>query len=191
MANRFSKSGNNHMSRIGKNPIPIPAKTEVTVGDGVVSVKGPQGELHRRLVPQIQVVVENSAVTVSPKDASKEALVFWGTFASHIRNMIAGVNTPFVKRLEVEGIGYKVDVQGGKTVVLNVGYSHPVALPVPEGLTVSAEKNVITVSGADKEMVGQFTANIREVRKPEPYKGKGIHYQGELIRRKQGKKAGA
>ena len=166
------------MSRIGKNPIAIPQKTEVTVVDGVVAVKGPQGELRRRLVPQVSVVVENGEVVVAPAGESKEALVFWGTFASHIRNMVAGVNEPFVKKLVVEGIGYKADVQG-KNVTLNVGYSHPVTLEVPEGLTVTAEKNIITVSGADKEKVGQFAANIREVRKPEPYKGKGIHYDGE------------
>ena len=178
------------MSRIGKNPIAIPEKTEVTVADGVVSVKGPLGELRRTLAPQVEVTVADGGVQVSPKDDSKKALVFWGTFASHIRNMVAGVNEPFVKKLQVDGIGYKADVQG-KAVVLNVGFSHPVALDIPEGLTVTAEKNLITVSGSDKEMVGQFAANIRAVKKPEPYKGKGIHYEGEQIRRKQGKKAGA
>jgi large subunit ribosomal protein L6 len=104
--------------------------------------------------------------------------------------MLQGVNEPFAKKLEVEGIGYKVEVTP-TNVVLNVGYSHPVLLPIPEGLAVKAEKSVITVTGVDKEAVGQFAAEIREVRKPEPYKGKGIHYEGEAIRRKQGKKAGA
>lgn len=185
------KSGKyNYMSRIGKNPINIPAKTELTVSDGIISVKGPQGELRRPLVPQISISVEDGVATVSPADDSREAQVLWGTYASHVRNMVNGVNEPFVKKLVVDGIGYRAEVQG-KNVVLNVGYSHPVSLEAPEGLSVSAEKNVITVSGPDKELVGQFAANIRSVRKPEPYKGKGIHYEGEQIRRKQGKKAAA
>jgi len=178
------------MSRIGKNAITIPAKTEVNLSDGVIAVKGPLGELRRRYVSDVNIIVENGAVTVTPATQSREALALWGTFAAHIRNMVSGVNTPFVKKLQVEGIGYKVDVQG-KKVVLNVGYSHPVPLEIPEGLTVTAEKSLITISGSDKEMVGQFAANIRSVRKPEPYKGKGIRYDGEIIRRKQGKKAGA
>jgi large subunit ribosomal protein L6 len=178
------------MSRIGKNPITIPAKTDVVVSDGVVTVKGPHGELRRRYVSDVTITVADGAVTVAPARESREALALWGTFASHVRNMLQGVNEPFTKKLEVEGIGYKVDVTG-PNVVLNVGYSHPVLLPIPEGIAVKAEKGVITVSGVDKEAVGQFAAEIREVRKPEPYKGKGIHYEGEAIRRKQGKKAGA
>jgi large subunit ribosomal protein L6 len=170
------------MSRIGKNPITIPAKTDVVVSDGVVTVKGPHGELRRRYVSDVTITVADGAVTVAPARESREALALWGTFASHVRNMLQGVNEPFTKKLEVEGIGYKVDVTG-PNVVLNVGYSHPVLLPIPEGIAVKAEKGVITVSGVDKEAVGQFAAEIREVRKPEPYKGKGIH--------KQGKKAGA
>ena len=178
------------MSRIGKNPITIPAKTDVVVSDGVVTVKGPHGELRRRYVSDVTITVADGAVTVAPARETREALALWGTFASHVRNMLQGVNEPFTKKLEVEGIGYKVDVTG-PNVVLNVGYSHPVLLPIPEGIAVKAEKGVITVSGVDKEAVGQFAAEIREVRKPEPYKGKGIHYEGEAIRRKQGKKAGA
>jgi len=178
------------MSRIGKNPITIPAKTEVVVSDGVVTVKGPHGELRRRYVDDVLITVDAGAVLVAPANETREALALWGTFAAHIRNMLKGVNEPFIKKLEVEGIGYKVDVTG-PNVVLNVGYSHPVLLPIPEGLAVKAEKGVITVTGIDKEAVGQFAAVIREVRKPEPYKGKGIHYEGEKIARKQGKKAGA
>lgn len=179
------------MSRIGKTPIEIPEKTNVVISDGMIVVTGPQGELSRPLSSHISVAIDGNQAIVTPKTESRDALMLWGTFASHIRNMVDGVNNAFVKKLVVDGIGYKVDVQGGKTVVLNVGFSHPVALTVPEGLTVSSEKNVITVSGSDKELVGQFAANIRSVRKPEPYKGKGIHYEGEQIRRKQGKKAGA
>lgn len=178
------------MSRIGKNPITIPAKTEVVVADGVVTVKGPNGELRRRFIDAVTIVVADGTVTVAPANETGEALALWGTFAAHIRNMLKGVNEPFSKQLVVEGIGYKVDVTG-TNVVLNVGYSHPVLLPIPEGIAVKAEKGVITVSGIDKEAVGQFAAVIREVRKPEPYKGKGIHYEGEQIARKQGKKAGA
>ncbi|HET8581425.1 MAG TPA: 50S ribosomal protein L6 [Candidatus Paceibacterota bacterium] len=178
------------MSRIGKNPIAIPEKTTVTVSDGVIAIAGPKGELRRRSAPSIEITVEGGEVTVAPKNETPEALALWGTFAAHIRNMIAGVNEPFVKKLEVEGVGYRAEVKGSD-LVLNVGYSHPVALSIPDGLAVTAEKNVVTVSGIDKEAVGQFSANVRAVRKPEPYKGKGIHYEGEQIRRKQGKKAGA
>lgn len=178
------------MSRIGKNAIVIPEKTEINVSDGVIAVKGPLGELRRRFVSDVNIAIADGSVTVTPSSESRESVALWGTFAAHIRNMVAGVNTPFVKKLQVEGIGYKADVQG-KKVVLNVGYSHPVDMAIPEGLTVTAEKGLITISGSDKELVGQFAANIRAIRKPEPYKGKGIKYEGEIIRRKQGKKAGA
>lgn len=176
------------MSRIGKNPITIPEKTEVTVGDGVVAVKGPLGELRKPLHREVNVSVADGAVTVAPARENELAKALWGTYASHVRNMISGVNEPFVKKLEVEGIGYKSNVSGNK-LVLDVGFSHDVELEIPAGLTVTAEKNVITVSGSDKELVGQFAANIRAVKKPEPYKGKGIHYEGEVVYRKQGKKA--
>ena len=176
------------MSRIGKQPVTIPEKTEVTVTADTVSVKGPLGQLERQLRREVKVEVKDGEVVVTPTRNSKLSRALWGTYTSHISNMVEGVNTPFEKKLIVEGVGYKVDVQGNK-VVLNVGYSHPVELIAPEGVTAEAEKNNLTIKGINKELVGEFAANIRDVRKPEPYKGKGIRYFDEVIRRKQGKKA--
>lgn len=189
-AKRFLRSGNLYMSRIGKNPVVIPEKTTIVVADGVVSVKGPLGELSRPIPPGVVLAVSGSEVTVSPKNHSKLSRSLWGTYAAHVKNMIAGVNAPYVKKLELQGIGYKVELQG-TTLKFSVGFSHPVFVPVPPGLMVAAEKGIITVSGIDKEAVGQFAANVRAIKKPEPYKGKGIRYEGEYVRQKQGKKAGA
>lgn len=175
------------MSRIGKQQISIPEKTEVSASDGVFSVTGPHGSLRRRLSPQVQISIDDGIVSVSPVRDTKHAHALWGTFASHIKNMVDGVNEPFTKRLVVEGVGYRVDLSGN-TLKLNVGFSHEVEISVPEGIDVSVEKNMITVSGPDKEAVGQFAANVRAVKKPEPYKGKGIRYEDEVVRRKQGKK---
>lgn len=176
------------MSRIAKKPIQIPEKTDVTVEGNEVRVKGPNGELVRTFRPIIDIAVEDGTVTVRKKSDSKQARALWGTYASHIRNMMEGVNRPFEKKLEVNGIGYRVNVSGGK-LVLSVGYSHDVELSIPDGLDVSVEKNVITISGINKEEVGLFAAQVRDVRKPEPYKGKGIKYSDEVIRRKEGKRA--
>lgn len=176
------------MSRIGKQKVNIPEKTEVSVLDNVISVKGPLGELTRILHPIISVSIEDSEVIVTPSDKSQLSQALWGTYASHIKNMVDGVNKVFEKKLVVEGIGYRVNLSG-KNLELIVGYSHPVVLKVPEGITVNVEKNNISVSGPDKEKVGQFTAEIRDTKKPEPYKGKGIRYEDEVVRRKQGKKA--
>ena len=178
------------MSRIGKRPIAIPAGTEVKVTDGEMSIKGKSGTLVRPLHPAVSIKVENNEVIVSPAGKSRLAGALWGTYASHVRNMIAGVNTPFVKKLQVEGIGYRAEMQG-KQIKLQVGFSHPVMVEIPGDVTVTIEKNVISISGADKEKVGQFAADVRSIKKPEPYKGKGIRYEGEVIRMKQGKKAGA
>lgn len=176
------------MSRIGKNTIEIPSGTEVNVVDGVLKVKGSHGTLEKNVHDAVSIVVEGNGVTVSPKNDSKLSRSLWGTFASHIRNMIHGVNEKYTKKLEVHGVGYKVEMEG-KNLKLSVGYSHPVVVETPDDLEVSIEKNTITVSGIDKEKVGQFAANIRATRKPEPYKGKGIRYEGEYVREKQGKKA--
>ena len=178
------------MSRIGKRPIAIPAGTEVKVTNGEMSIKGKSGTLVRPLHPAVSIKVENNEVIVSPNGKSRLAGALWGTYASHVRNMIAGVNTPFVKKLQVEGIGYRAEMQG-KQIKLQVGFSHPVMVEIPEGLAVAIEKNVISITGPDKERVGQFAADVRAIKKPEPYKGKGIRYEGEVIRMKQGKKAGA
>lgn len=176
------------MSRLGKNPIVIPSGVEISVSGDLISVKGPKGTLTRSLVPEVTVSVENNTVVLSPKGETDHTRALWGTYASHIQNMILGVTEGHVKKLELEGVGYRAEMKG-QTVSLLVGFSHPVELPIPEGVEVSIEKNAITVSGIDKEAVGQFSATLRAVRPPEPYKGKGIHYEGEYIIRKQGKKA--
>ena len=176
------------MSRLARQPIAIPAKTEVTVSREAVVVKGPKGTLTRPLVRDIDVVVGPAGVEVKQKSDSLQARALLGTYASHIRNMVGGVTEGFTKKLLVDGVGYKWEVQG-KTLKLNLGFSHPVLMDIPEGLAVVAEKSSLTISGFDKEVVGQFAANVRKQKKPEPYKGKGIRYDGEVIRRKQGKKA--
>ncbi len=176
------------MSRIGKNPIIIPEKTEVTKHGNVLTVKGPLGELSRSFREEVSVVIAGHEIQVSPVKSTIFARALWGTVAAHIRNMIHGVNAPFVKKLIIEGIGFKSAVSGG-TLVLNLGFSHPVSLEIPKGLDVTAEKNVLTVSGIDKEKVGLFAALVRSKKKPEPYKGKGIRYEKEVVRRKEGKKS--
>lgn len=183
------------MSRIGKKIITLPEKTELTVSDGLVSVKGPLGELSRRIHPLIKVNVEGNNITLNPAKETAESSALWGTSASHITNMVMGVNTPFEKKLILEGIGYKSEVTdsgqtgSGQKINLALGFSHPVIVQIPAGLKVGAEKNVITISGSDKELVGQFSAKLRALKKPEPYKGKGMRYSTETIRRKQGKKS--
>ncbi|MDP1624820.1 MAG: 50S ribosomal protein L6 [bacterium] len=174
------------MSRVAKKPITIPEKTEVKVDGITVTVKGPLGELSRAFKPGIEVKSENGAVTVTLK--RPEDYVVWGTTASHIKNMLEGVTKGFTKKLVVEGIGFKSDVKGSD-LHLSLGFSHPVKVSIPTGLTVTADKNIITVSGSSNEAVGQFASKVRALKKPEPYKGKGIRYDDEVIRRKQGKKA--
>ena len=176
------------MSRLAKRPIPVPKSTEVNASGGMLVIKGPKGELARPMHRLVTVAVGPEGVQVTPKGSDKEARSMLGTFAAHVRNMIRGVNEGFTKKLIIEGVGYKWDVSG-KTLNLGVGFSHPVQVAIPEGLTVTAEKNTLSVSGHDKEVVGQFAANVRKLRKPEPYKGKGIRYENEIVRRKQGKKA--
>lgn len=177
----------NSMSRIGKQIINIPEKTAVVVSGSTLSVKGPLGELARTLHPSIEVKVEGNTATVHPKKETLETRALWGTFASHLKNMVSGVNKPFEKKLILEGIGYKSEVKGDK-IVFALGFSHPVEVVIPKELKVTAEKNNITVSGIDKELVGGFAADIRALKKPEPYKGKGMRYHDEVIKRKQGKK---
>lgn len=176
------------MSRIAKKPIVIPEKTDVSYASGVLTVKGPLGEVKKTLLPEISIKIENKEITLIPKDQSLNTLALWGTYASHIKNMIEGVHKAYEKKLIVEGIGFKSDIKG-KEIHLALGFSHPVIRTIPDGLKVTAEKNVITVSGIDSEKVGQFTAQVRSLKKPEPYKGKGIRYSDEVIRRKQGKKS--
>jgi large subunit ribosomal protein L6 len=176
------------MSRIGKQIIQIPQGTEVTLVKGILRVKGPKGELTKEFKDDIVVTIENNTVTFIPKDSTPFSRALWGTYSSHVKNMIKGVNEAYSKKLILEGVGFKSE-SDGKVLKLALGFSHPVLVPITEGLTVTAEKNIITVTGIDKEVVGQFTADVRSMKKPEPYKGKGFRYDGEVIRRKQGKKS--
>ncbi len=176
------------MSRLAKRPITIPAKAEISVsGDGLM-VKGPKGTLNKSVSRYVTIEVGAEGVQVAQKGSSLESRAAVGTYASHVRNMLKGVTEGFSKKLLIEGVGFKWEVQG-KTLKLALGFSHPVNIAIPEGLTVIADKGTLTISGADVEMVGQFAADIRKLKKPEPYKGKGIRYEGEVVRRKQGKKA--
>ena len=176
------------MSRLAKKPIPVPAPVTVTAAAGVLSVKGAKATLTRPIHSSISIEVAPEGVMIAAKNNTRLAKALTGTYAAHTRNMIAGVTTPFAKKLLLEGVGYRVELKG-KELVFLVGFSHPVALPIPEGLAVTTEKNAISISGSDKDLVGQFAANVRRVKPPEPYLGKGIRYEGEVIRRKQGKKA--
>lgn len=182
------------MSRIGKKPIIIPPGVDVRVLDGAIEVKGPKGSLRRTIHPHVKVTQDDGkSITVEvalPTNTRDRAL--WGLFRMLIANMVVGVVSGFEKKLELSGIGYKVSGSGSK-LTLELGYSHPVEFELPAGVTSAVEKNVITISGADKELVGEIAAQIRRLRPPEPYKGKGIKYAGEQIRRKAGKaaKAGA
>ncbi|MFZ1074846.1 MAG: 50S ribosomal protein L6 [Minisyncoccia bacterium] len=175
------------MSRLAKKPISV-GKTNVSVASGVLTVKGAKGTLTKRVHPSIGIAVEPTGVLVTPKDNSRLAKALTGTFASHVKNMVQGVETPYLTKLILEGVGFKVEVKG-KDIVLTVGFSHTVPLAIPEGITATVEKNVIKLESIDKESLGQFAANIRRVKPPEPYLGKGIRYDGEVIRRKQGKKS--
>ena len=175
------------MSRIGKKEITIPEKTEVKVSEGNLVVKGPQGEISRNFKNTISIDIKEKTITLSPKRKSKEVNALWGTYASHITNMISGVNNPFSKKLIIEGIGYKVENKG-KSLIFNLGFSHPIEVIIPEDVGVLVEKNTLTISSVNKESVGQFSARIRSLKKPEPYKGKGIRYEDEVVRSKLGKK---
>jgi large subunit ribosomal protein L6 len=175
------------MSRIGKQIIEIPEKTSVTAAAGAVSVVGPLGTLSREFKNIVAIAIEGSEVKLTPKDESISTKALWGTYAAHIANMIAGVNKVYEKKLMIEGVGFRCEVSGQK-LTLALGFSHPVVVPIPQSIKVTAEKNVITITGIDKEAVGQFAANVRSLKKPEPYKGKGIRYHDEVVRRKQGKK---
>ena len=177
------------MSRIGNRKIVIPEGVTVQVENGVVTVKGPKGELTAKISSEIEVKVEGNTLETLRKDDAIKSRSMHGTTNANINNMIIGVTKGFEKGLEIIGVGYRFAVNG-KKIVINAGYSHPVEMVVPEGITVEANGNTeITVKGIDKALVGEFAANIRKVRQPEPYKGKGIRYKDEYVRRKEGKKA--
>jgi large subunit ribosomal protein L6 len=176
------------MSRIGKQHIAIPEKTEVKLADGVLTVKGPKGEISKTFKSLVEIKIEGVEITLEPKTEDLESRALWGTYASHIKNMVKGVNEHFTEKLILEGIGYKGEV-AGDSLNMALGFSHPVKIKIPADIKVTVEKGTFTFVGHDKEAVSQFASQIRALKKPEPYKGKGFRYVGEVIRRKQGKKS--
>ncbi|MDZ4741746.1 MAG: 50S ribosomal protein L6 [Alphaproteobacteria bacterium] len=176
------------MSRIGKKLVPLPQGVTAQVKDREVKVKGPKGELSLRLVDGIDVAVEKTGITVTPRDLSDEMRSLWGLQRTLVNNLVDGVSKGFSQQLDIAGVGYRAAIQG-KNLQLQLGYSHDVVYPIPAGIDIKCEKpTIIVVSGSDKQKVGQVAAEIRGFRKPEPYKGKGIKYAEEKIRRKEGKK---
>lgn len=177
------------MSRVGKNPVVIPAGVKVSLDNGIIVVKGPKGELKRQLHPDVEVTLEDGQVSVTRSTNLKDHRSLHGTMRANIQNMVIGVTEGFSRKLELVGVGYKVELMG-QNLVITIGYSHPVAFIPPTSITFTVESNTaMTVSGIDKQLVGQIASKIRAVRPPEPYKGKGIKYAGEKIRRKAGKTA--
>lgn len=176
------------MSRIGKKIINILPKTDIAWSGTELTVKGPLGTLTKNIRPLVDINIADGKATLTPKMKSIEANALWGTTASHLMNMMKGVNELFTKKLIVEGIGFKADVKG-TDLHLALGFSHIIKEAIPKDLKVTSDKNIVTIAGMDCEKVGQFASMIRALKKPEPYKGKGIRYEGEVIRRKQGKKS--
>ena len=177
------------MSRIGERKLVIPENVEVSVSGSMVTVKGAKGELTLEVSPLVEVIVEEGIVKTKQKTVSKQANVMQGTTNSLINGMLTGVSVGFEKGLEAVGVGYRFNVQGNK-IIVSAGYSNPKEVIIPEGLTVELVSNTeITIKGIDKQKVSEFAANVRKIRQPEPYKGKGIRYKGEIVRRKEGKKA--
>lgn len=179
------------MSRLAKKPIEIPAGTTVKIEDGLILVHGPKGELKRNFkgnLINISATDGNVSLTSLRENEDSEVKMLLGTYASHLKNMFTGVLSGYEKKLVIEGVGYKAEAKG-KTIVLLLGFSHPVNFEIPEDVSVSIEKNTITVAGIDKERVGLIASKIRALKKPEPYKGKGIRYDDEVVRRKAGKKS--
>ncbi len=176
------------MSRVGKKPVIIPSGVTVEQKDATLTVKGPKGTLTLEVHPKVFITVENNEVKVDvKKQEDKKERALWGLFRALVQNLVDGVTKGFEKKLEINGVGFKVALQGSNKLVMALGFSHPVEVDVPADLTVAVDKNVITINGADKQRVGQFAAEVRELKKPEPYKGKGIKYIDEVILRKAGK----
>ena len=176
------------MSRIGKKPIPLPKGVTATVAGREVKVKGPKGELKLTLAEEVSASESGGEITVAPADESKRARAMWGMSRTLVDNMVRGVSTGFERKLEISGVGYKAAVQG-KNLQLQLGYSHDVIFPIPQGIEIKAEKpTALTITGSDRQLVGATAAKIRGFRGPEPYKGKGVRYSDEVIRRKEGKK---
>ncbi|MES2729159.1 MAG: 50S ribosomal protein L6 [Pseudomonadota bacterium] len=176
------------MSRIGKYPVPVPAGVTVQISGQDIAVKGPKGEMNRRLNDNVVATQENDTIVVKPRSESRLARALWATSRTVVNNMVTGVSKGFTKSLEIKGVGYRAALQG-QTLVLQLGYSHEIRYDLPKGVAVAVEKQTeVSVTGIDKELVGQVAAEIRSYRSPEPYKGKGVRYVGEYIAIKEGKK---
>ena len=176
------------MSRIGKKPVTVPAGVTASIDGKQMTVKGPKGTLALTLRDEISYAIEDGGISVQPANDTKQARAFWGMQRTLVQNLVTGVTTGFSKKLVITGVGYRAAAQG-KNLKLQLGYSHDVNFPVPEGVEVKTpDQNTVEISGIDKQAVGQFAAEVRRWRKPEPYKGKGIKYRGEFIFRKEGKK---
>jgi len=179
------------MSRIGKQIIILPTGVEAKLDARLLTIKGPKGEIKQEIHPQVTVLIEDRNISVKVEnEIDKKQRALWGLFASVIKNMVEGVVKGYEKKLEIQGVGFKAAVSG-KNLVLNLGFSHPVNFPIPAGVNITMAENIMTITGADKQVVGEITAQIRRLKKPEPYKGKGIRYVGEAVRRKAGKAAAA
>ncbi len=176
------------MARVGKKLIQIPDKVKVTYADKCITVKGEHGTLSRNLHPDVDLKIEDGVISVTTVNDERKTLAFQGLTRSLVFNMIEGVDKKYQRSLEINGIGYKVEVKGSN-VLLNIGFSHPIDFPLPEGVSAAVEKNVLTLSSIDKELLGNTAASIRRLRPPEPYKGRGIKYTDEYIQRKAGKTA--
>jgi len=174
------------MSRIGKMPIEIPKDVKVDIKDELISIKGPKGELKRTINPRVRLNIENDRIMVMIDDDSKESRSCHGLFRALVANMVKGVSQGFERILEIVGVGYRAEV-AGRTATFHLGYSHPIVFELPEGIDANIDKSKITLTGIDKELLGLTAAKIRSFRKPEPYKGKGIKYAEEVIKRKAGK----
>ena len=176
------------MSRIGKKPVPLPKGVTASVEGQTVMVKGPKGELSVKLVPQVSATIGDDGITVTPDKNQEKSAQMWGLSRTLVNNLVTGVTSGFTQKLEIQGVGYRAAVQG-KVLNLQLGFSHDVPYAIPAGITIVTEKpTMISVSGIDKQLVGQVAAEIRSWRPPEPYKGKGVRYEGEYVRRKEGKK---
>lgn len=175
------------MSRVGKNPVAVPSGVEVRVDGAIVTAKGKQGQRTLTVTDDVVVSLENGSLLVKPANNGKRARAMWGTTRSLLDGLVVGVDAGFTKALEINGVGYRAAVEGD-TLNLQLGYSHEIRYPIPDGIKIEADRASITVSGADKQQVGQVSAEIRAFRPPEPYKGKGIRLKGEFVVRKEGKK---
>ncbi len=178
------------MSRIGKKPVTIPEKAEATLSANVLSVKGPKGSLTLSHHYEVAIKIEDRSITVEKRGTTKRAQALWGTTAKLIQNMLQGVTEGFSKQLELNGVGYRMNLSG-KKLTLALGFSHPVEIMLPEKVEAKIENNVLTLSSIDKQVLGEFAAYVRKQKPVEPYKGKGFRYVGEQVRKKEGKKAGA